>query len=177
MILDICNFYEAKVNGISELEHRISIYKDEKKYEELMAENDGFYKNNPIEFIESIAKVVKLVVEKYHALKAEKNLVDFNDIEHMFYKILTLFPQCIQDIKYLFVDEYQDINPMQESIISIFEKYSECVFAGDYKQSIYSFRHTNPIFFLNKFNKYKRLSLNNNDYLSVSFNENWRSGN
>ena len=77
--------------------------------------------------------------------KRENNLLDFDDLEAKFLELLGY--QEVQDdirssVKYLFVDEFQDSNPIQ---LEIFKKLSDLVqvksyWVGDPKQAIYGFR-------------------------------------
>lgn len=51
---------------------------------------------------------------------------------------------CIEKYKYLFVDEYQDINPIQEEFIKTFSNFLDMLFVvGDDDQSIYGWRGAN----------------------------------
>ncbi len=90
--------------------------------------------------------------EKYAALKRERGVLDYNDLEH---KALTLLQnaevqaEMREKYRYVFVDEYQDVNPVQEAIVSAIG--GENVFlVGDVKQSIYGFRGSKSKFFLEK---------------------------
>ena len=90
--------------------------------------------------------------EKYSALKAERGVLDYNDLEH---KALALLQQeeIVKEVRakyrYVFVDEYQDVNPVQEAIVSLIS--SENLFlVGDVKQSIYGFRGSKSRFFVEK---------------------------
>ena len=81
--------------------------------------------------------------EVYREYKDEHHLIDFNDMEEMFLKLLDM-DEVQTDIKssytHLFVDEFQDSNPMQ---VRIFQKLSELLnttYVGDKKQAIYGFR-------------------------------------
>jgi len=81
--------------------------------------------------------------KEYRRYKDEHHLIDFNDMEAMFLKLLGM-PEVQNDIKsrytHLFVDEFQDSNPMQ---VRIFQKLSSLLntcYVGDKKQAIYGFR-------------------------------------
>ncbi|MCH5302811.1 MAG: UvrD-helicase domain-containing protein, partial [Prevotella sp.] len=81
--------------------------------------------------------------EKYRQYKDEHHLIDFNDMEEMFLLLLDM-PEVQQDIRsnytHLFVDEFQDSNPIQ---VRIFQKLSSLLntcYVGDKKQAIYGFR-------------------------------------
>ena len=83
--------------------------------------------------------------QDYAQYKRQNNLVDFSDMESLFLKLLDR-PEVQDDIRsnirYLFVDEFQDSNPIQ---LEIFKKLAALVseqtyWVGDPKQAIYGFR-------------------------------------
>lgn len=87
--------------------------------------------------------------EEYSRLKSKKSKLDYNDLEH--YTIALLenenVRRAIKDkYKYLFVDEYQDVNPAQEQILSLIGA-EEVFLVGDKKQAIYSFRGSKSKYF------------------------------
>ncbi len=90
--------------------------------------------------------------EKYTQLKREKAKLDYNDLEHF---TLQLFQNTnvVKEIRgkydYVFVDEYQDINPVQEKIISAVSD-KNVFMVGDVKQSIYGFRGSKSKYFTQK---------------------------
>ena len=100
-----------------------------------------------------LSKEFKLEFEK---LKAENNVLDFSDLQK--YAILLLQNQeVLKEVKsryeYIFIDEYQDVNDLQESLINLIAS-DNLFMVGDSKQSIYAFRGCNPKFFIKKFKKY-----------------------
>lgn len=116
-----------------------------------------------------ILKSLKDLILEYDELlkqaKKEKNLVDFSDIEHNALKILlkkdedTYIPSEIA-LKYqkkfveIAIDEYQDSNLVQESILTSISNGKNIFMVGDVKQSIYKFRQARPELFLDKYEKY-----------------------
>ncbi len=90
--------------------------------------------------------------EKYEALKREKGTLDYNDLEHKALALLKI-PEVVEDMqkkyRYVFVDEYQDVNPVQEELISRLAK-ENLFLVGDVKQSIYGFRGSKSAFFVEK---------------------------
>ena len=64
--------------------------------------------------------------------------------------------------KYIFVDEYQDTNLVQESLINAVSNGNNIFMVGDVKQSIYAFRNAEPKIFTDKFHDYKDASGNGN---------------
>ena len=88
----------------------------------------------------------------YAEEKREAGVLDYNDLEQFALKILEN-EQARGEIraKYsaVFVDEYQDVNPVQDSILTALGG-DEVFFVGDAKQAIYGFRGSNSEFFENK---------------------------
>ncbi len=121
---------------------------------------------------EHFVSIVKRFTQIYDAEKRDENVLDFTDLEHFALKILQS-PIIIEDIrkkyKYVFVDEYQDINGVQESIINLIAN-DNLFMVGDVKQSIYGFRGCRPDFFASKFE-----SMQKNGQKVLSLNHNFRS--
>ena len=120
-------------------------------------------------FVKSYATELVELVKEYKKelskLKKKKNIFDFNDIEHMALEILrnpaTAEHECTSvalELKEHFaevmVDEYQDSNDLQESILTAVAKSDNYFTVGDVKQSIYAFRQASPQLFMDKFTSY-----------------------
>lgn len=122
----------------------------------------------------NIKKLSELVLEfgdRFSKHKKEKNILDFNDLEHLCLKILidhdddnNIIPSSVAlDFKNYFdevlVDEYQDSNRVQETIIGLVSRKQSdnpnVFMVGDVKQSIYRFRQAKPELFIEKYNYYK----------------------
>ena len=72
-----------------------------------------------------------------------------DEFGHEFLKLITAFPDTIKQYKYMFVDEFQDINDVQFGIIEQFYKNGCKIFAvGDDAQNIYTFRGSKIEFIL-----------------------------
>ncbi len=94
---------------------------------------------------------------EYDALKKEKGGLDFNDLEKYTLEVLkskVILDEIKKKYKYILVDEYQDINGVQEEIISLLSKANNRFMVGDVKQSIYRFRLCDPSIFLEKYKHY-----------------------
>ena len=106
---------------------------------------------------------------RYQESKKEKNIVDFNDLEHEALKILinrrdgkTEYTPVADELarRYteILVDEYQDSNDVQEALIRSLsgERFGrpDVFMVGDVKQSIYRFRLARPELFMEKYNTY-----------------------
>ena len=111
--------------------------------------------------LKSIQNLVLKFEKEFSKRKREKNIVDFNDIEHLALKILVDEDGKTTDIakKYNFneieIDEYQDSNSVQEYILNSVSNGHNIFMVGDVKQSIYKFRQANPKLFMQKYNEYK----------------------
>ncbi len=99
-----------------------------------------------------IAQYLLRFDEKYERLKLERGVLDYNDLEH---KTLALLsdPAVAKEVKskyrYVFVDEYQDVNPVQEELVNLLT--GENLFlVGDVKQAIYGFRGSMSRYFVQK---------------------------
>lgn len=105
---------------------------------------------------------------EYSAIKRDESKLDYGDLEHLTLRLLkdgNVKRQLHDKYKYVFVDEYQDVNPVQERIIS--EVGGSDVFTvGDVKQAIYGFRGSKSVFFSQKYERMKKsngaLRLSNN---------------
>lgn len=147
--------------------------------------------NEDIYDMYSILSKLKILIfefnEEFSKRKRNKNIVDFNDIEHFALKILlkeengkiqvSEVAKRYQE-KYLeiAIDEYQDSNLVQEYILSSVSKGNNIFMVGDVKQSIYKFRQAMPELFLNKYHKYKsKKDKQKEDDLKIQLFKNFRS--
>ena len=131
--------------------------------------------SNASEILVKFKEVEERFEKEYIALKQKRNALDFADLEEKFLELLNIdeVRQSIsQTYKYIFVDEYQDINSVQELILSKLLSNNKMVMVGDIKQSIYGFRNSSPNIFVNKSVAYENLK---EDGTLVNLNENFRS--
>ncbi|MCE5186199.1 MAG: helicase-exonuclease AddAB subunit AddA [Planctomycetaceae bacterium] len=88
----------------------------------------------------------------YAAAKRRRNVLDFADLEHRMLALLKQHPEVAAGLRvrfeYIFIDEYQDINAVQQSIIEQVRRPDNLFVVGDIKQSIYGFRQSMPEIFL-----------------------------
>lgn len=119
--------------------------------------------------VDEMARVTNVFTEAYRARKSERNLLDFNDLEHLTLQILARYENgqwsateasqhYKEKFKEVMVDEYQDINQLQENIlhwlVQDLSQAGNLFMVGDVKQSIYSFRLADPGLFLSKYERY-----------------------
>ncbi|MCL2599147.1 MAG: UvrD-helicase domain-containing protein, partial [Firmicutes bacterium] len=104
-------------------------------------------------FAQVIVDLVQEATKRYQYKKQRYAKLDFADIEHTMLKVLD-DPVAVsllrEQITHIFVDEYQDINPLQDTIISKLAQNAQSFFVGDVKQSIYGFRMCDPKYFVQK---------------------------
>jgi len=127
------------------------------------------------QLVEKLFKLQEKVQEEYQKVKKHQNALDFSDLEHITLKILenSMVVDALKEkYDYIFVDEYQDINQVQEEIISRIKREDNLYMIGDVKQSIYAFRLSSPEIFIDKFNKFSKDGVKNH---VINLNENFRS--
>lgn len=122
------------------------------------------------EFAGKLLDIVTALFDELAALKREADVMSYSDLE---YYAAELVRQ--KDFKgnfdAVFVDEYQDVNPVQEFIINGVLP-DKAFMVGDVKQSIYAFRLADPGIFLKRRSDYE-----NGGGEAVNFNKNFRSVN
>ncbi|NPV92119.1 MAG: helicase-exonuclease AddAB subunit AddA [Firmicutes bacterium] len=104
--------------------------------------------------MEGLVKLVKGFAGIFQGLKSSRNLVDFNDLEHLCLQVLRRTDGYRERFVEVLVDEYQDINPVQEAILELVSRADNRFMVGDVKQSIYRFRLAEPGLFLKKYREY-----------------------
>ena len=112
--------------------------------------------------------------EEFSKMKKEAHIIDFNDMEHFALEILSdniISNQYRAQFGQIFIDEYQDTNPIQEAIIEKISKKNNLFCVGDFKQSIYRFRASDPTLFLNRSENYEKNAIGT----VISLNKNFRS--
>ncbi len=126
-------------------------------------------------FADKLAEITTRFENKYFAAKKRRGGLDFGDLEHLALKILD-DAETVRSIrsryKYLFVDEYQDTNPVQEALLSRLYTEGRLFTVGDVKQSIYGFRGCEPGIFLEKYDRYKRTGQGKVVELNANFRSN-----
>lgn len=133
--------------------------------EDMLANIQGSYP-----YIKKLTELVLEFGDRFNKKKRERNLLDFNDLEHLCLKILSeedeehnIKPSKVAEnfrdyFDEVLVDEYQDSNNVQETIIGLVSRRNiddpNVFMVGDVKQSIYRFRQAKPELFIEKYNNY-----------------------
>ena len=92
-------------------------------------------------------------LDLFRQAKRAQNALDFADLEHMTIEILDndeIAAEYRERYRSIIVDEYQDSNRVQETILNRIARPGGLFFVGDVKQSIYRFRMAEPTLFLEK---------------------------
>ena len=127
--------------------------------------------NEDIAYMYTILEKLKNLIlefsDRFYQKKREKNIMDFNDMEHLALKMLVkkdesgnvvktdIAKRYEEKFEEIDIDEYQDSNLVQEYILTSVSKGNNIFMVGDVKQSIYKFRQARPQLFIEKYNKYK----------------------
>lgn len=110
--------------------------------------------------------------KRYEQLKAEKKLYDFDDLLLCTAELIesgNVQPGWEKTFRYLLVDEFQDINPIQHRLIQIWHSFGQELFViGDPDQSIYGFRGADADCF-------EKLGAEYPDLEMIELKENYRS--
>ena len=137
-----------------------------------------------------LLKLENIILEfgkEFSKRKREKNIVDFQDIEHFALEILIkeesgeVVPSDIakkyqEKYKEIAIDEYQDSNLVQEYILKSVSCGNNIFMVGDVKQSIYKFRQAMPELFISKYKTYKnKTEKTDEDDLKIQLFKNFRS--
>lgn len=159
--------------------------------EELFSRKPENFLKDMKEMSPLIGKLVDLVVafsKRFTQVKREKGIVDFSDLEHLCLQILLkekdgekLIPSEAalhyrEKFVEIFVDEYQDTNMVQETILQLIKRKTSdsgnLFMVGDVKQSIYRFRLAEPYLFLRK---YKVFGEGDPSGIRIDLTKNFRS--
>jgi ATP-dependent helicase/nuclease subunit A len=144
--------------------------------------------------LQKVAPVMKVLIDltiefadRFAKAKEEKNLVDFNDLEHFALNILvkkeegkvtstSVADDLSEYYEEILIDEYQDSNLVQETILTSISKKkfgrNNLFMVGDVKQSIYKFRLARPELFMEKFRTY---SVEDSEEQRIDLHANFRS--
>jgi ATP-dependent helicase/nuclease subunit A len=136
---------------------------------------------------QTLAQIVSRFAARYADAKRTDNVLDFSDLEHFAYRILSdesdrtrpsdVARRCHERYRYVLVDEFQDINPVQEAILRLVsretddERKDNLFAVGDVKQCIYAFRLAEPKLFLTRADRFR----DGDEGLLIPLRENFRS--
>jgi ATP-dependent helicase/nuclease subunit A len=112
------------------------------------------------EFIDTLLELLAKFSERLESAKSETGQLEFDDLQRLALRVLSgevgeAAEQYRELFRFVMVDEYQDINELQDTIIRLIcrpdethsERCSNLFMVGDVKQSIYRFRQAEPEIF------------------------------
>ncbi len=164
---------------VAPTQHRINAAKDVYK---TMIRKFALPPEKVIRQLNSLAPSIHLLLDlqqnflqRYNDAKRRQNVLDFADLEHLALRLLLdddrptdVALQLRDRYRFILVDEYQDISPIQETLLQTISRgfpagtteqkddpnLGNLFMVGDVKQSIYSFRQADPTIFLAKLNQF-----------------------
>ncbi|EAW0605075.1 helicase-exonuclease AddAB subunit AddA, partial [Listeria monocytogenes] len=134
--------------------------------------------------IQTLSELVKKFAANFFEEKQQRGVLDFNDLEHLALKILLnddkgseVAQNYQKQFKEVLIDEYQDTNMVQETILRLVTNPSEAqgnlFMVGDVKQSIYRFRLAEPTLFMTKYQTFQQDGSGNG--IRIDLSQNFRS--
>ena len=136
--------------------------------------------------VETLLDMVQKFDDFYREAKRERNVLDFNDLEHLALEVLlegdsprqpsAVAKEIQRQYEEILVDEYQDSNLVQETLIGSISReetgHPNVFMVGDVKQSIYRFRLARPELFMEKYASYTR---EKSPHQMIELRQNFRS--
>ncbi len=181
---EFIDYADGVIDGITRTSHRASgDYRDVlnenfkslkaelKEYRASRAQADEAKTLNAQPYADALCACAFNAMQKYARIKERSGKIDYSDLEHGAYRVLS-DPACMaeiaQTVKYVFIDEFQDVNPLQSEIAQRFKAAgAEMFLVGDVKQSIYGFRRCSPAHFMR--------AMRDPDYKKIALADNFRS--
>lgn len=163
-----------KKEEISEEENLFlgELKEDFKKFKERLTSlnltNEKVESEKKAELEKALVHLFLLYCEEYEKEKESVNLLDFNDLEQYMLK-LSFNKVFKEEFLYVFIDEYQDTNSLQEKIVKKVAENCNFVAVGDAKQGIYGFRLASSKIFLKDVEEFEKDENGNALFLKLNF--------
>lgn len=143
-----------------------------------LMEQTGFY-------VIMLYDLLKKFDERLTEEKHQRGVLDFNDIRHYSFKLLIsedgtpteLAHQYASTFREIYIDEYQDVDKLQDVIFAALSNGHNRFMVGDIKQSIYRFRGAEPDVFANyrqDYPEHNTTEAENADGMTVYMSNNFR---
>ncbi|WP_295729058.1 helicase-exonuclease AddAB subunit AddA [uncultured Limosilactobacillus sp.] len=172
--------YEELKNSRNELKKRLTTIQG--KYFQYTEQQLRTKTAEALTMVEELVDVTKAFRRDYQQAKLDRHMLDFSDLEHYAYQILTnqsdAGKQVLNELQHhyqeILVDEYQDTNRLQDDLLNQLHdpQVNHLFMVGDVKQSIYRFRQADPTLFLDKYERYQH---SNTADETIVLAENFRS--
>lgn len=129
-----------------------------------------------------LERICAVLWQSYNAFKKENNLVELSELVQNAKKLFERDEKYSKKFKYIFVDEFQDTDPLQDNLINALwhrpadegDIQNHLFIVGDFKQSIYSFRGAEPSLLI-KYKNYALKEENKNLACFIALSENYRT--
>lgn len=135
------------------------------------AEAEASKKLDSAPYVQALLDVAADAYKRYAERKRSLGKIDYSDLEHGAYRVLcdeACISEIAHSVKYVFIDEFQDVNPLQSAIVDALRAAgAEMFVVGDVKQSIYGFRRCSPEHF--------KRAVASDDYTHIPLTDNFRS--
>lgn len=122
--------------------------------------------------IDEILKLYQIYIKIFADNKIQLNYLDFDDLELKSEELLQekqVLKQLQENYDYVFIDEYQDTNPVQEKIVKLLGEKARFVAIGDPKQGIYAFRNATSQIILKDSEDFSQREDSQTEYLSQNY--------
>ena len=106
-------------------------------------------------FLSILYRTLKKFEELYESAKQKRHILEFDDLKRGAYRLFVgedgkptpLAKEYASSFDVIYIDEYQDVDSLQDGIFSALAEYTDLFLVGDIKQSIYGFRGSEPAIF------------------------------
>lgn len=114
-----------------------------------------FINDKSASFLSILYHTLKKFEELYGEAKRKRHILEFDDLKRGTYRLFVgedgrptpLAKEYASDFDIIYIDEYQDVDPLQDGIFFALAEYTDLFLVGDIKQSIYGFRGSEPSIF------------------------------
>ncbi|MBQ8879343.1 MAG: UvrD-helicase domain-containing protein [Clostridia bacterium] len=114
--------------------------------------------------------------------KIRRRALSYSDIERLCYRCLIedgkrtdIAENLSKQYEAIYIDEYQDVNSLQNSIFGAISRPDNRFMVGDIKQSIYGFRSARPEIFAQMKSAFPEISVSKGECASIFMSDNFRS--
>lgn len=126
--------------------------------------------------------LLSVFLERFDKEKRRRGIADFGDLERLAYGLLvdengepTDTAKAVRErFDEIYIDEYQDVNAVQDAIFAAVSNGKNRFMVGDIKQSIYSFRGAEPMIFADYRRKFGTLDDGKDTGAAIFLSNNFR---
>ena len=133
-----------------------------------------------ISCVQELTELTGEYIKRYSEKKREADIIDYSDMEHLALRVLSADNGAAADeyrelYEEVYVDEYQDSNAVQETLLKAVARDNNLFMVGDVKQSIYGFRLARPDIFIEKYNSFSEDDTGRERDIRIDLSQNFRS--